>query len=96
MTILSILKSVLEIFLFLMHEFNKVFIDLFIRKSPVVTAFVVAKQFCAIFFEVFFREFRNKMNFTHNIDLLKRVENMTVVFRLVTVELTDWILLISY
>ena len=31
------------------------------------------------------------MDFSHNIDLLKRVENMTVVFRLVTVELADWI-----
>jgi hypothetical protein len=62
---------------------------LLIRKSPVVTAFVVNKQLCAIFSEVFFREFRNKVDFSHNIDLLKRVENMTVVFRFVTVELAD-------
>ena len=62
---------------------------LLIWKSSVVTTFLVFEKFGAIFFEIFLRKLGNDLYFAKNIEFLKWVKNMVVVFGLLAVELAN-------
>ena len=62
-----------------------------IWKSSVVTALLVREKFGTIFFEIFLRKLWNDFDFAKNIEFLKRVKYVVIVFRLLSVELANWI-----